>query len=386
MTQSFTEVIPKILAQGLLALRQNCVMPRLVNSDYSKEAAMKGSAVTIPIPSAVPVQQVTPGAYSNVTNDSAPTSATLTLDKWYEAPFYLSDKDVMEVMRGVIPMQASEAIKSLANQVNGDIMALYKDIPYVAGTPNVTPFASTTQAATDVRKVLNINLAPLSDRRMVIGPDAEANALGLRQFTDFSFTGEVDGIRNARLNEKLGFMWAMDQAIPTHTPGTVGGDGTTATKVKTETAVGSTSLVVTVGASNALDLNKGDVINIAGDTNPYVVTADAAGNATTDVTLSIYPGLKAIAAADAEVTCIGTSGTAYTVNLGFHRDAFAFATRPLVDSVDGLGNYIKSAVDPVSGMALRLEVTREHKRTRYSFDVLYGVTTVRRELACRLLG
>jgi hypothetical protein len=54
--------------------------------------------------------------------------------------------------------------------------------------------------------------------------------------------------------------------------------------------------------------------------------------------------------------------------------------------VDGLGNYIKSAVDPVSGMALRLEVTREHKRTRYSFDVLYGVTTVRKELACRLLG
>jgi hypothetical protein len=188
------------------------------------------------------------------------------------------------------------------------------------------------------------------------------------------------------LNEKLGFMWAMDQAIPTHTPGTVGGDGTTATKVKAETAVGLTSLVVTVGATNALDLNKGDVINIAGDTTPYVITADATGNAAAEVTLSIYPGLKATAAADAEVTCIGTSGTAYTVNLGFHRDAFAFATRPLVDSVDGLGNYIKSAVDPVSGMALRLEVTREHKRTRYSFDVLYGVTTVRKELACRLLG
>lgn len=386
MTQSFTEVIPKILAQGLLALRETCVMPRLVNSDYSKEAAAKGAAVTIPIPSAVPVQEVTPGAYSNVTNDSAPTSATLTLDKWYEAPFYLSDKDVMEVMQGVIPMQASEAIKALANQVNSDIFALYKDIPYIAGSANVTPFASTTQAATDVRKVLNINLAPMSDRRIVLGPDAEANALGLRQFTDFSFTGEVDGIRNARLGNKLGFTWAMDQSVPTHTAGTVGGDGTTATKVKTQAAVGATSVTVTVGGTNALDLNKGDIIYFAGDTTPYVITADAAGDAAADVVLSIYPALKAVASATAEVTMLGTAATAYTVNMGFHRDAFAFATRPLVDSVDGLGNYIKSAVDPVSGMALRLEVTREHKRTRYSFDVLYGVTTVRKELACRLLG
>jgi hypothetical protein len=38
------------------------------------------------------------------------------------APFYLTDRDLMEVMAGTIPMQASEAIKSLGNVVDEFIL------------------------------------------------------------------------------------------------------------------------------------------------------------------------------------------------------------------------------------------------------------------------
>ena len=100
------------------------------------------------------------------------------------------------------------------------------------------------------------------------------------------------------------------------------------------------------------------------------------------MTIYVEPGLKLALAGDETITIKGT----HAVNLAFHRDAFAFVSRPLADNADGLGNIIQSAIDPVSGLALRLEVSRQHKRTRFSYDVLYGLACVRRELACRVAG
>jgi argininosuccinate lyase len=100
------------------------------------------------------------------------------------------------------------------------------------------------------------------------------------------------------------------------------------------------------------------------------------------VTLNISPPLKT-ALVGSEAVAVKAS---HAVNLAFHRDAIAFATRPLVDQMDGLGNIINTATDPVSGLALRLEISREHKRTRFSYDILYGATLVRADLAARLAG
>ncbi len=306
-----SKVVDKLLAQGLLALRGTCVMPRLVNTDYSNLAAQQGASIDVPIPSAIKAQAVTPGATSQDTGDISPVSATIKLDRWMEAPFYLTDKDLMEANRGVIPMQASEAVKAIANDVNATLLGLGRKFYGMVGTPGTTPF-STVVDATNARKVLNRQLAPVNDRRIVLDPDAEAAALGLSGFADVSKSGDTRPIIDGTIGRKYGFDWAMDQQVP--------------------------SFEASVMTEGALTVNG----------------ANEAG--------------------------------AQVVSLAFHRDAIAFATRPLMDSANGLGNLIQSAVDPVSGLSLRLEVSREHKRTRFSYDILYGADVVRRELGCRIAG
>jgi len=374
MANTLAEVIPQILAQGLMALRENVVMPALVNSDYSEEAKEKGNSVDVPIPSAIAAQDVSPAATPPVTADIAPTTVSVPLDQWKEAPFYLSDKDLKEAVNGVIPMQASEAVKSIANAVNAHIMAQYKGIYGFYGTPGTTPFGSGTTDATQVRKILNQQLAPLQDRRLVFDTEAEANALDLRAFQDMSFSGDAAAIRDGKINRKLGFDWFMDQDIPVHTAG--GATGYLVNDAAVVTGVKSVS--VDTGAGVPVT---GDIFTVAGDSQTYTITGVTGAGPITAMTFE--PAIQVAWADNAAITFKDS----HTVNLAFHRDAFAFASRPLLDlQSQGLGSIIQSATDPVSGLTMRLELTREHKRYRWSFDMLYGAALARRELAARLAG
>ena len=379
MANNLAAVAPKLLAQGLRALRENAVMPRLVNRDYEIEAAQKGTVVEIPIPSSIADRPVVPGVVPPASVDSAPTTALVPLDQWREAPFHLTDREILESMDGTIPMQASEAVKSLVNFANSFIMGKYKGVFGVFGVAGTTPFATNTSEATGTRKVLNNQLAPLDNRRFVIDPDAEANALDLRAFQDMSFSGSAEGIVEGKINRKLGFDWFMDQQVPTHTAGTQTGAPT----VSGAHAIGVSTILAATAAAEAIDYLEGDIIQFAGDSQTYVVTADVTIGASTTGNVPIAPVLQ-IALAGGEL--ITAPLISHVVNLGFHRDAFAFASRPLMDSAEGMGNILESMTDPVSGLSLRLEISRQHKQTQFSYDMLFGAALVRRELAVRALG
>ena len=78
-------------------------------------------------------------------------------------------------------------------------------------------------------------------------------------------------------------------------------------------------------------------------------------------------------------------GTAYTVNLALHRDAMTWASRPL-SGVFAAGNIFQSPTDPISGIALRLEISRQYKQETYSYDYLAGANIIRAALGCKILG
>ena len=379
MANTITEVLPKLLAQGLMALRQQSIMPRLVNRSLESLAAQRGAVINVPIPSAISARDITPAVTMNSNQDVSPTSVAVTLDFWKEASFHLSDSDLVSVMEGHIPMQASEAIKSLANAVDEYILGKHVRFFGAVGTAGTTPFNASLTAAAQARTVLNKQLAPNDDRRAVVDPDAEEKLLLNTQVLQFDQRGDAQGIINGSIGRKLGFDWYMDQNISTYTPGTAWTtgwtfDGSNAAGVKTAAVVFTSSGTVKIG----------DIFYLTSGGLGYVITANTTAVTSTTMNISFEPGLR-YAVATAASLYIGAGTTAYTVNLAFHRDAFAWASRPLQD-VMSLGAQFQSAVDPISGVALRLEVSRQYKQTTFSYDILGGANVVRREFGVKIKG
>jgi hypothetical protein len=382
MANTITNVTPQLLAQGLLALRQRAMMPRLVNRGYESLAAMKGAVVNIPIPSAITARSVTPSITMNSNVDSSPTTVAVTLDQWYEAPFQLSDRDALETT-GMIPMQASEAIKSLANNVDAYLLALHTGIYGAGGTAGTTPFATSIAAAVTTRVVLNKQLAPVDDRRGVLDPTAEGNFAGLANILDSDKRGDQGGIIQGTIGFKFGVDWYMDQNVPSYTPGTGWASGFIASTVSG--AVGDTTLNI-INATASGTIKVGDIFTLTADTTnnqQYVVDTAATASATVAVAISFTPALKTVVNTGATLVVVSIP---YVANLVFHRDAFAFCSRPLAQSQASVGNIFSSPVDPISGMALRLELSRQYKQDTYSYDVLYGGKLVRAELGAKLFG
>lgn len=384
MANSFTDVIPILIAQGLQTLREQCVMPRLVNTDYSNDPANVGDVVNLWIPSALPVSDVTPGPTPVTPPDSTPKKVPIQLNQWKKSGFHLTDKQRLEIIGGVQAKQAIEAVKSLANFVNSYILGKYKKIYGFAGTPGTTPFASDLVAAKQARIALNKQLAPMQDRRVVLDPDAEGNASILAQFLAADQRGDQGGIIQGQIGRKLGMDWFLDQQIPTHASTALSAGAATVNGAQAvgagSTDGGRNGTVSIAKATNPSNLVAGDIITIAGDPQTYVVTADTTlivGN----TAVPIAPALKK-ATAGGEAVSLKAS---HVVNLAFHRDCFGFVSRPLQAASENAAN-IMSVPDPTSGVVLRLEVIRQNKQDYYEFDILFGAECCREELGCRIAG
>jgi hypothetical protein len=398
MANSLANIMPKILARGLMVLRTRCIMPRLVNGDYSTEAKKKGQTIDVPVPVPVPTQNVVPGTVPVATGDTTPGSVQIQLNNWKQnKPIYLTDNELVQIDRSqhFLPLQLTEAVQGLASDVNQSIFAKYKGtlrgIFSATGTPGTTPFASAVTDATNARKNLNKQRCPRVNRRGVLDFDAEGNALALSPFSDAEKIMSAVVKMEGEIGRKYGIDWAADDDVPFHTAGTA--KTLTGTLTISDEDIGDTT-IVTVTSNNAADDGKtivqGDIITIAGDTQTYVVvgagpyTLTGTSGSQTISNLQIYPGLRFEPSGGEALTVAGS----HRVNMAFHRDAFAFATRPLVDNtIDlSLGSQILSMQDEDTGLVMRLEVSRQHKQVAWEFDILWGCELVRPELATRIYG
>lgn len=378
MPNVFTDIVDKVFARSLMALRENAVTPRLVNTNWGTEVAQRGDTINVPIPSAVQTSDVAPGATPPAGGDDEVRVVPIALNRWRQTSAHLTDKEAAEVAEGSRDGLITEHLRALANDVDVYLLGLYRGVYGYTGTAGTTPFATDTSDVTEARKILNRQLAPLPDRRFLLDPDAEAAALNLRAFQDGSWRGDQAGIVEGAIGRKFGFDFAMNQNIPTHTSPAFSAGAVT---VNGANAAGATSVSI-AKATNPHDLLAGDILTFAGHDQTYTVLANttlAVGNTSVPIAPALQVGL-----AGGEVV---TKAASHVVNMAFHRDAFALAVRPLAPA-DGFsgGNQIRTGVDPVSGLAITLEVSREHARTKWMWSILYGASLIRPELAVRLAG
>lgn len=382
MSNVITAIVPKILAKGLITLRETCVMPQLVNSDYSAEARKFGTTIDVPIPQSQTVTDVTPSNTPPAPASKTMETVQIPLDKWKKTDFHLTDKEMREIdlNQSFYPMQVAESARALANKVNSDILANYIGIYGYVGTAGTTPFATTTAAATDARKTLARQLCPKSLRSFVLDADAEANALSLAAFQDVDKAGTDITKLEGEIGRKFGMNFYMEDSLPTHTKGAATA-GTIALDDTVARAVGLKTLHMD---GFTVKPSAGDVFTIAGDTQTYTVISSTT-LVGTDSDVTFEPGLKvAIPAADGNE--VVTWKASHVVNLAFHRDAFAFANRGVDGSLFTGGNVIMQMQDPKTGLVLAVEVSRQYKQTVWEFSMLYGSKLVRAEFGCRVAG
>jgi len=379
MANTLDDLMPKILARGLMTLRKRLSLPALVNRSYEDEAARRGQTIDVPLPPAVQTRDVAPGVTPVAAPGIIEETVKIDLVNWKEVPIAFTDRDRLETIDDSVMMATDAAANALAEDVNGSIFATYTDVYSSVGTAGTTPFAADYAQATAARKALNNQKAPLQDRRMVIDPDAEENAINLSTFADSSFAASGSVIIEGDIGRKLGFDWVMDQQVPTHTVGSL----SSAPVVNGAHAAGVSTISITAAGTGTIALKAGDVINIAGDTQAYAVTADVNIANAASGSVSIRPDLQ-IATAGGEAVSLAITAD-HVVNLGFNRDAFALAVRPL-GQPRAPGTRVMTMVDSESGLPLRLEVSRQNKQDYWSFDILWGVKCVRPELAVRVMG
>jgi hypothetical protein len=232
--------------------------------------------------------------------------------------------------------------------VDSFLLGKHTGIFGMSGTPGTTPFSGSLNMVAGADMRLNRQLAPVLDRRAVIDPLARQNLILNTQVLQADQRGDTGGIITGTIGTKLGFDWYMDQNIGSYTPGTGFASGNIASTASG--SVGDTTLNI-INATASGQIKVGDIFSFVADTasNQYVITVTTTVSATVQSVITFYPGLKTTVVTGATLLVVSV---AYTPNVAFHRDAFAWASRPL-SNITTAGNIVQAPTDPVSWLALR---------------------------------
>jgi hypothetical protein len=353
--------------------------------DPQTERAAKGQTVRSPATRPMTAGDVTPGATGPATGNNTIDNIEITISKSRSVNFTWNGEEQKglnnnnaPIVNKILADQFAQAFRTLTNEIETDCAALYKKASRAVGTAGTLPFGTAGDFSdfANIVKELNINGAPKTGRRLVLG-NLSAGNLRAKQNSLFRVNeaGSDELLRTGMLGQVQGLGIGESNQIVGHTKGT-GASYTTSTA---GFAVGATEIALITGTGTVL---AGDVITFAGDSNKYIVEEGI----TAPGTITIQkPGLRKAIAASAVNATVGAS--ANEMNVAFNSSSLLLASRlPALPDGGDDADDTTIVVDPVSGLAFEVSIYRQYRQITFFVGIAWGVQMVNPEHSIVLLG
>jgi len=397
--------IDMITRKALEILENNLVLTRNVNRQYDDSFAVEGAKIGSTLRIRLPDRAlVTDGAALQVQDDNEQFT-TLTVASQKHIGVNFTSAELTMQLDDFAERVLKPRISQLASSIDADVANAYRNIGNSVGTPGTTP--STSLVLLQAQQKLNENAAVMSPRYATVNPAANAGLVegmkGLFNPTDTISRQFKNGMMGMGV---LGFDEVnMSQSIKQHTTGsrstsdTILVNGTVSTQ-------GQSTISIDGGTGSAT-IAVGDVFTIAGvfAVNPqtrestgslqqFTVTAAATASSGAWTNVSISPAMftsdnalatiSAFPQDGAVVTFLGAASTQYAQNLVYHKDAITFATADLLmpQGVDMASRQVHNGIS----MRIVRQYDINNDRLPCRIDVLYGYSTIRPQMACRIWG
>ncbi|CAB4166232.1 Major capsid protein Gp5 [uncultured Caudovirales phage] len=396
--------IDMITRKSLEILENSLVISRNVNKEYDDSFAVEGAKIGSTLRIRLPDRAlVTDGAALQVQDDNEQYT-TLAVSTQKHIGINFTSAELTMQLDDFAERVLKPRISQLAASVDNDVANAYKSIYSSVGTPGTTP--ATSLVLLQAGQKLNEYATPMNPRYATVNPAANAGLVeGMKGF--FNPTGTISSqFKSGMMGENvLGFDEVnMSQSIVTHTTGSLPTSPIVSSSTP-PTTQGAATLDITYSSATRT-IKQGDIFTIAnvysvnpqtrqstGSLQQFVVTADqtlTSTSATIAISPAIYTATNALAtvdsfpAASAVITFLGSASTVYPQNLVYHKNAITLATADLLlpQGVDMASRQVHNGIS----MRIVRQYDINNDRMPCRVDVLYGYSTIRAPMACRIWG
>jgi hypothetical protein len=378
MSNTLTNLIPDLYAAMDTVSRELAGFIPSVTLNASPARAALNQTIRSPLAPAATASDITPGVTPPNDGDQTIGNRSMTISKTRRVPVRWSGEEALGVDTGLgfgnlLRDQFAQAIRTLCNEVEADLAALYLSTSRAYGTAGTTPFATDLSDTASVLKILLDNGSPTTDLQLVMNTTAGAKLRTMGQLTKANEAGDTSLLRQGVLLDIHGFALRESAQVKNVVKGT--GSAYQVNNVAGY-AVGATTIAADTGTGTIL---AGDVVTFTGDSNKYVVESALSGGSFTIAA----PGLRQALANDTAITV----GNSYAANMAFSRSAIALATRaPALPPGGDMADDRTIITDPNSGLSFDVALYRQYHQVQYEISLAWGVANFKPEHTAILLG